>query len=186
MSMSLRTPMTKDEFLAWETRQEPRYEFDGIRPVAMTGGSNEHNIIFSNLLGSLNQRLRGQPCRAYGATMQVEVAGRIRYPDAFVVCSPNQRGAQVFTDPVVIFEIISPSTARTDRVAKNMEYLATPSILTYVMIEQDYKAAIVQTRSGDRWISTVVAGSDRIPLPEIGIELPLDELYDRVEFPDEE
>ena len=76
MSMSLRTPMTKDEFLAWETRQEPRYEFDGIRPVAMTGGSRNHGRIQVNLVAALNTRLRGHRCEAFGDNLKIEAAGR--------------------------------------------------------------------------------------------------------------
>jgi Uma2 family endonuclease len=74
--------MTLAEFLAWEERQELRYEFDGFAPVAMTGGTRAHETIHVNLLIALGNRLRGGPCRAYGSDLKIEVAGRIRYPDA--------------------------------------------------------------------------------------------------------
>ena len=100
-------PMTVDEFLAWEARQEGRYEFDGFRPVAMTGGTFAHEVIGRNVLTELDNRLRGSRCTAPGSNMKIEVAGRIRYPDALVVCSPVDRKATVIKDPVVVFEVLS-------------------------------------------------------------------------------
>lgn len=61
-------PMTLAEFLAWEETQAGRWEFDGIEPVAMTGGSEAHQLIQINLVAALHARLRGTPCRAYAAT----------------------------------------------------------------------------------------------------------------------
>lgn len=65
MNPALRRPMSLDEFLAWERGQELRYEFDGIRPAAMTGGTVEHSVIAANLVRALEDRLRGKPCRAF-------------------------------------------------------------------------------------------------------------------------
>ena len=88
MNVVLRRPMTLPEFLVWEERQELRYEFDGSRPVAMTGGTYEHDAIQVNLVRSLGNRLAGKPCRAHGNSLKIEVMGSIRYSDAFVTCSP--------------------------------------------------------------------------------------------------
>ena len=95
----------------------------------------------------------------------------------FVVCSPIARGATVITDPVVVFEVLSPTTASTDYVVKNQEYRDTSSIQRYVMLEQDQQAATVFERAGDDWVGHVVSGDVMLAMPEIGIELPLAELY---------
>lgn len=172
------TPMTVAEFLAWEERQELRWEFDGFAPVAMTGGTEAHEIIKLNLTAALNSRLRGTPCRAYGSNVKIKVADRIRYPDAFVVCAPvNPRGT-VRDDPVVVFEVLSPSTARTDRVEKMHEYWETLSIKRYVLIEQDAVSATAYARDEGRWSGRVLWPGDVLALAEIGVELPLDELYE--------
>lgn len=184
MSVHVREPMSLDEFLDWEQHQEPRYEFDGFAPVAMTGGSFEHAVIQSNLLAALGARLRGKPCRAIGSHLKILVAGSIRYPDAFVLCSQVARGAQVVDAPVVVFEILSPTMAVTDRVVKNREYRDTQSIRRYVMLEQYRQAATVFERAGDDWIGHVVLGDVTLAMPEIEIALPLTELYDGVQFPD--
>jgi Uma2 family endonuclease len=121
-------PMTVAEFLAWEETQELRWEFDGFAPLAMTGGTEAHEVIQLNLTVALNARLRGTPCRAYGSNVKIRVADRIRYPDAFVVRTPVVPRGTVRDDPVVVFEILSAGTARTDRVEKMHEYRETPSI----------------------------------------------------------
>ena len=184
MSTALRHAMTCAEFLAWEEAQEPRYEFDGFAPVAMTGGTFAHALIQSNLLRALGNRLRGSPCRAIGSELKVLVAGSVRYPDAFVVCAPVARDALVVEDPVVIFEILSPSTALTDRIVKNREYRATPSVRRYVLLEQLRPAATVFAREGAEWLGRLADSDAVLAMPELGIALPLAEVYEGVEFPD--
>ena len=182
MNVALRRPMSLDAFLDWEERQELRYECDGFQPVARTGGTSEHAAIQRNLITALTIRLRGKPCQAYGSELKIAVAGSIRYLDAFVVCSPIPRGSTVVTDPVVPFEVLSTSTSTTDRIVKNQEYRDTPSIQRYVMLEQDQQAATVFARQADDWVGHVVAGDVALGMPEIGVELPLAELYEGVSF----
>jgi Uma2 family endonuclease len=183
MSIALRKPMTLEQFLAWEERQELRYEFDGVQPVAMAGGTEAHAAIQVNLLTALRTALRGKPCRPYGSELKIEVAGRIRYPDAFVVCTPVAPRATVVTDPVVIFEILSESTLREDLVLKNAEYHATPSVQRYVMLLQTAAGATVFTRNGERWEAEPLDGAAAVlHMPEIGIDLPLADIYADVVF----
>jgi Uma2 family endonuclease len=177
MNIAMRRPMTLEQFLAWEDRQELRYEFDGFQPIAMTGGTRAHAAIQVNIIFSLTGRLRGKPCRAFGSELKILVAGRIRYPDAFVVCTPGASDAKVVADPVVVFEVLSESTAREEIFAKNAEYRATPSIQRYVILEQTQAAAVVFARKGEDWISEVVTDDGVLRMPEIGIEVPLAELY---------
>ncbi|MGH7040688.1 MAG: Uma2 family endonuclease [Acetobacteraceae bacterium] len=184
MSTALHPPMSLDAFLAWENRQEFRYEFDGFAPLAMTGGTVEHATIQRNLVTALTNRLRGRPCQAFGSELKIAVAGSIRYPDAFIVCTPIMPGSLVVEDPVVIFEILSPSTAATDRIVKNREYRATPSVQRYILLEQIRPAATVFTRDGTDWIGRILDADAGLAMPEIGIELPLAELYEGIAFPD--
>jgi Uma2 family endonuclease len=97
-----RKPMSLAEFLDWEERQEFKHEFDGVAPVAMTGGTITDAVISGNVVAALISRLRATPCRAYGSDLKIEVAGSIRYPDAFVACSQASRDTKVVSDPVVI------------------------------------------------------------------------------------
>jgi Uma2 family endonuclease len=182
MSVALRETMSLEDFLAWEEIQELRWEFDGFEPVGMTGGTSEHSAIERNLIFSLTGRLRGKPCQPYTSNLKIFVAGSIRYPDAFVVCSPVPRGTLVVTDPVVVFEILSPSTASIDIGVKNEEYRDTPSIQRYIMLAQDRQLATVFARAGDDWIGHIVSGGAVLRMPEIGIEIPMAELYEGMSF----
>lgn len=142
MGMTQRKPMTVEEFLEWERRQELRYEFDGFQAVAVTGGTANHAVIADNLRDGLRQRLKS-PCRAFRSDLKVLVNGRVRYPDAVVTCSPVPGTADTVPNPVVVFEVLSPCTASVDRVTKNTEYESTSSIQRYVMLEQNQIAATV-------------------------------------------
>jgi len=182
MNLALRKTMTLAEFLDWEDRQELKHEFDGFQPVAMVGVTRAHAIIQRNLTTALTNRLRGRPCQFFGPELKIEVVGRIRYPDGFVVCSPGPNSSTVVRDPVVIFEILSIGTASTDRIVKNAEYRATPSVQRYVMLEQDRVGATVVSRAGDDWVDHILQEHEMLEMPEIGIVVPLDEVYEGLVF----
>jgi Uma2 family endonuclease len=177
--------MTMAEFLAWEERQEIRWEFDGFEPVAMTGSTYAHETIGDNIRFALRNRLGGGPCRVLGPTLKIDAAGRIRYPDAFVFCTPVPGGATVIRDPVVVFEVLSEGTSRTDRIAKLRDYGATPSVQRYVILEQDAIAAMVFVRKGTDLVAETLTTGDTLRMPEIGIEVPMVEFYAGVELSDE-
>ena len=183
MNLALRKPMTLAEFLEWEEGQPLRYEFDGVGPVAMTGGTYGHSTIQRNLAFALTGRLRGKPCQFQGSDLKIQVGdGHIRYPDGMVVCSPIDRTATVVHEPVVVFEVLSPSTAAKDRIVKAREYQATPSIRRYVMLEQDSVGATVYARSGETWTHEILVADSILALPEIGVSLPLAEFYEGIVF----
>jgi Uma2 family endonuclease len=117
--------------------------------------------------------------------LKIEVAGRIRYPDAFVVCTPGSARRTVVRDPVVVFEVLSESTSRTDRIEKLREYGATPSIQRYVILEQDAIAAMVFLRKGADLVAETLTADDTLRMPEIGIEVPMTEFYTGIDFTDE-
>lgn len=190
MADALAKPMTLKSFLAWEERQELRYEFDGFRPIAMTGGTYAHARIQASLLRTLGNRLDGTPCKAIGSEMKVQTANSVRYPDAFVICSPIPLNATLAHDPVVIFEILSPSTANDDLGAKKLEYQGLPSVQSYIVLQQTHRSAqafrrVAETASDDEkaaeWTFEFIVGPDAaIALPEIGVAIPLAEIYDGV------
>ena len=174
--------MTLAEFLAWEERQEIRYEFDGFEPVAMTGGTYAHDRITFHLQRALNTRLAGTPCQPAGPNVKILIPGRARYPDGLVTCSPIKPDATVIDNPVVVFEVVSEDTARIDRIEKLREYQAVPSIRRYVILEQKSVAATVFERHGKNWTAYAITEEDTLRMPEIEIEIPLIELYESLDF----
>ena len=183
MNIAVRAPMSLEAFLAWEERQELRYEFDGFQPVAMTGGTLAHATIQSNLAISVGGRLRGTPCRFLGSDLKVVTATTSRYPDGLVTCTQGSNDSTVAPDLVIIFEVLSRSTASTDHITKNREYASLPSVRRYVMLEQERIGATVFSRSEAGWKGDVLADDAVLVMPEIGIELPLAELYEGLNFP---
>jgi Uma2 family endonuclease len=176
--------MTVEDFLDWEERQEERYEYDGVTVQAMTGGTAAHAAIQVNLLTVLRNCLKGKPCRPFGSELKLRLASSVRYPDAFVVCAPVAPTATYVTDPVVIFEVLSESTAWRDLGVKNMEYQATPSARRYVALHQTTVAAEVfyRTEDGD-WKHQFISGDGVLAMPEIEVSIALSEIYEDVALP---
>jgi Uma2 family endonuclease len=108
-----------DEFVAWERDQPERYEYAGGVITMMTGGSAAHVTIAMNLAFALRHALRGTGCRPFGSDMKVIANHPVRYPDISVICRPVGDRDNHLSDPVVIIEVISPSTEREDRGRKN-------------------------------------------------------------------
>ncbi len=174
--------MTLPEFLAWESRQPLRHEFDGLHPHARDGGTAAHALIQRNLAIFVGRRLHGTPCTFYGSDLKIETAGRIRTPDGFVACTPIPPRATLVRDPVTIFEVLSASTSGTDRITKNQEYAGLPSVQRTVMLEQDRIGATVFARTGPDWLGHLLTDAATLALPELGLALPLAELYDGVDL----
>ncbi len=183
MSSALRQPMTMAEFLAWEERQELRYEFDGFQAVAMTGGTLMHDRITFRLHKALDARLGTGPCQPFGPNAKVIAASKVRYPDAVVACTPQTSRGTVVESPVVVFEVVSEGSSRTDRIEKVRDYLAASSVQRYVILEQDSAAATVFLRAGDVWQARTLAGDEELAMPEIGISLPIAACYDGLDLP---
>ena len=120
-------PTTPDEFLAWEQRQEEKYEFDGQAPLPMNGGTREHALLEGNVYYELRRLLEGSDYRAYGATLKIGIGSSYRYPDVAVSRTEPERGTLLIPEPVVLFEVVSPSSETTDRRTKLREYRSLPS-----------------------------------------------------------
>ena len=178
MSRVQSKPMTADEFLAWEADQELKWEFDGFQPVAVTGGTAAHAAVQANLITALTIRLRGKPCRPFGSDLKVQTGPGYRYPDASVSCTPFPLSDAVIAEPVVIFEVLSTSTSGYDRTVKLAEYQALPSVRRCVLLEQDRVFATVISRTDAGWDHALVGQDGPLAIPEIGVEIPMAELYD--------
>lgn len=187
MSAALHAPtMTRDQFLAWAQGQNARHEFAGGRPVAMTGGSLDHNRICQNLYFALRTQLRDGPCEPLGPDAGLATTGdNVRYPDALVTCTRAPGADQLTPGVLIVFEVVSPASSRLDRIIKVREYRAVLSIRRYVIIEQRSVGATVLARNDQSsdWTARALVAGDAIELPEIGLTLPLDDLYAGTDVP---
>ncbi len=185
MNVALHKPMTQKEFFDWAEAQDVRYEFDGFQPVAMTGGNLGHSRLIRNLIRQLATRLEGSSCEPLGPDAGVATIGdTVRYPDAVVSCSKFSDMDRVIPNPVIVFEVVSPSSVRTDRVVKLREYQAVPSIRRYVIVEPYAMAVTVFSRNneGETFRATGLAEDDVLQLPEVGIEMPVAAIYGGIVF----
>src|SRR5580698_4320299 len=158
MSVTSRVPtMTRDQFFDWASAQGGRYEFDGFQPVAMTGGNLNHNQIALNMHVALRGHLGGTGCRPLGLDAGVATVGNTaRYPDGVVTCSPANGLSRLVPNPVVVFEVISPTSGHMDRIVKLREYAEVDSIRRDVIVESSSIGLTVHERlaAGQRWTVT--------------------------------
>ena len=115
--------------------------------------------------------------------MKVVMDRTVRYPDGQVVCSPGAGKDTMTRNPTVLFEVLSDSTQSVDRLNKNREYRAIPSLQRYVILEQDRIAATVHARAADGWMTQILFAGDVLAMSEISVDLPLDELYEGLDLP---
>lgn len=170
---------TVDEFLEWERAQEERYEYVGGIIRMMVGGTNRHSRITFRLAVSLHGRVQGRPCEVFSERSKVKVEWAVMYPDVLVTCGPVSDKDDAIADPVLIAEVLSPSTAGHDAVTKWEAYRTIASLQHYLLVAQDACAIDLLTRDGDGWRLMRYDRMDQVlPLTTLGIALPLAEIYE--------
>jgi Uma2 family endonuclease len=133
-----------DEYLAYERDSGMKHEYDGGEIIAMAGGSRRHNALASRISAAL-ENARNAECVAFQSDQRVRVlaTGKAMYPDASMVCGPiagdpaDPAGATL-TNPVLIVEVLSPSTEQDDRGDKWQHYQLIPSLQEYVLVSQSH------------------------------------------------
>jgi Uma2 family endonuclease len=184
MNVQLPVQMDKAEFLAWAQGREGRFELVGGRVVMMTGSSLWHADIVGNVFELLRTRLDRKRWRVV-SEFGLDVGDRtIRYPDVVVMSRSLGKGGDLTTNsPILVIEVLSPSTMKIDFGDKAAEYLRLPSLAAYVIFAQDEAKAWVHVRGAGQLSPEVVEGtSAAIPIPGLGIEIPLAGVYADVEF----
>jgi Uma2 family endonuclease len=161
-----------------------KHEYSGGYVYAMAGARTVHNRVASNFLGALHRRLRGEPCEPFNSDMKVRIKfpthTRFYYPDGMVVCEPNPRNRATRIAPS---SLPRSSPTRPDEGEKREAYLSIPTLAAYLIIETDRPRVVVHRRTDSGFIAEACEGTDAvIPLDAIDAELPLSELYERVEF----
>jgi Uma2 family endonuclease len=187
MNVALRQPlMSRAQFFDWAQSQEGRYEFDGFQPVAMTGGTANHSRICQNVWSALRTRLSGIGCEALGPDAGLATVGDVvRYPDALVTCTKFAGSSLVIPGVVVVFEVLSPTSGRADRIDKLLEYRAVPSIRRYVILEHlDIGLTVFSRAEGTAdWTATALTATETLDMLELGIAVPVQEFYKGVDLP---
>jgi Uma2 family endonuclease len=174
-----------EDYLASELESPIKHEYLGGYIYAMAGARNAHNIIAGNIFAVLHFRLRGRLCQPFNSDTKIRIRlpseVRFYYPDASVSCRPNSDKDSFQDDPAIVVEVLSRSTRRIDEGEKKDAYLTIPSLSVYLLVEQEFPAVTALRRTEQGFVPEVYKGLDAvIPLPEIGVDLPLAEIYQRV------
>ena len=180
--------ISREQYLQQERRAATRSEYHKGRVIAMTGASRTHNRIVTNLTSSLDHQLKSRPCNNYSNDMRVAVQGgeRYLYPDVVVTC-----GRELFEDaendillnPLVIIEVLSPSTEVYDRGEKFLAYQTIPSLREYALVSQSpRRMEIYRRQPDDTWVyQTIPPSPPPLILQSIDCTLTLDDVYSKVE-----
>lgn len=171
-------------FLEWERRQPVKHEFVAGEVFAMTGATDAHVTVAGNLFALLRAHVRGTPCRVFMADMKlrVETADAFFYPDVFVTCAESDRQlAHYKTEPPLIVEVLSESTAAYDRGRKFACYRQLTSLREYVLIDPEALSVDVFRRGEHRHFVLYPFGpGERIELESISFATPIEALYEDV------
>jgi Uma2 family endonuclease len=170
------------EYLELEENSSMAYEYIAGRIYAMAEPSQTHEIITTNLRTAIHTHLCGQPCRVHSAARRLSFKCRgddIAYrPDVWVGCGDkrNSKGV-VIGEPRLVIEILSPSTARTDRQEKTVNYREIPSLAECILVAQK-NAYVTIYRRAEEWQPVILDSPDGVvELRSIGLKLPLARIY---------
>ncbi len=187
MSMPAVKPLALDEFLDWDAGDDRRYELVEGVPVAMAAPSSAHQIIAVNFGRRLAETLDDRPpcsTRAEAPIALIDRDDTVHIADLAVTCQPHEPGQQLTPEPLVIVEILSPSTENKDRKVKLPDYRAIPSVAEVVLVDQQEIYCEVHRRLDDgRWLTDLLRrGESRLRIESIGFDQPLSAIYAGVRF----
>ena len=189
-TVAAQTYFTPEEYIALERKAEYKSEYFDGHIIAMSGASHQHNLITGDIFYGLYPQLIGHGCEIFTSDMRVRpsLGDAYFYPDVVVVCGAPEFEDDVFDtllNPIVIVEVLSPSTEAYDRGEKFTRYKHLASLQEYILVSQDKVSVEHHRRHGTQWmLSHYRALEDVLPLPSIGGKLPLRDIYARVTVKD--
>ncbi len=187
MATASKPSIAPEEYLEQERKAEFKSEYFDGEVFAMSGASRRHVVITKNVTVALDRRLGGRPCETYGSDMRVRVSatGLYTYPDVTVACGDEQfldNETDTLLNPVLIVEVLSPTTKDYDRGDKFASYRTISSLREYLTISQDrVHVEQWQRQEDERWVLSEYSDiTGKLQLGSLGIEVPLTEIYRRV------
>ncbi len=181
---------TEAEYWAMEEKSEIKHEFIGGRIYRKPDESYNHGTVCMNILCCASARLHGKECRFLSGDMKIkaETTGDSFYSNGVIFCPPSRfigKGNHTLCTPTVIFEALSPTTAANDRGDKFTAYRQIESLTDYVLIEPERVFVDHYRRTPEGWLlRNYTRRDDVLQFPDLGIELPLDEIYEELDVPE--
>ncbi|MCX7839692.1 MAG: Uma2 family endonuclease [Anaerolineae bacterium] len=189
MAVARKMWTTPEEYLAMEEKADHKSEYFQGEIFALAGGSSNHNLITGNTYTALRLVLKGKPCRVYISDMRLLVKrnGLYTYPDVMVVCGQVEflEGRNdTITNPIVIVEVLSPSTYNYDRVKKFALYKQLDSLREYLLVDSE-QVHVTLLRRLESGLWTIEMYDDReaiVRLESLGCEISVAAMYEQIEF----
>ena len=174
---------TLAEYLELEAVAGVRHEFYAGEIYAMARGTPEHAAMAAAITVALGRELTSKPCRVYSSDLRVRVlaTGLATYPDVTVICGASERDPESpthVTNPKLVLEVLSPSTAEYDRGDKLAHYQQVPSLEAVMLVDHLRPNAELWTRDGGTWRCSTFGPGDRIELRAVGCALTVNEIYE--------
>lgn len=176
---------TIEEYQALEEASEQRHEYFEGEVYAMSGATSRHNLIAQNCAFALRQAVRGKGCKVFleGVQLAVQASQYYTYPDVMVTCNAEDVAAErTMRHPVLIIEILSPSTADHDRSWKFNQYKQLPSLQHYLLVAQ-HTCLVEWFRREESgvWSFTPLGElTDTLEIPELAVTLRVADVYDEI------
>ncbi|HEX4954508.1 MAG TPA: Uma2 family endonuclease [Thermoanaerobaculia bacterium] len=187
MTLQAQQLMTEAEYLAFERNAQEQHELVNGQVRLLDRGNQAHSLILTNLASELRHHLKRRPCEVHlkGLRLKVDETGLYTYPDVAVVCGEpifEDQHHDTLVNPLLVVEVLSPSTEAYDRGAKFEHYRRLPSLAAYLLVSQDKPHLELFRRLPDGdWRLTEASGLEAsLEIPEVGVTLALAEVYDKV------
>lgn len=178
--------ITPEAYLAVEMASDTRNEYLKGEVFAMVGTSSAHNVIVGNLYMAFRNHLRGGPCQVFALDLKlrVEAANAYFYPDLMVTCTEaDRRSDYIKTEPMLVVEVLSPSTALFDRDKKFASYRQLPGLQEYVLVDTEQESIECYRRAGNgEWIMHPYGAGEVVTLHSLNLAFPIGEAYQDVDF----
>jgi Uma2 family endonuclease len=189
MSAQPQPRLAPEQYLEIDRASEFRNEYYNGRMYAMSGGSHPHAIVIGNLIRHLGNALVKRPCLVTASDLRVRVApaGLYTYPDVVVVCGePRYADNQIDTllNPILLIEVLSPSTEAYDRGFKSAQYRTLESLQEYALVSQaEPRVEVFRRQEGGHWLLSEFVGSEAVcRFESVGASVTLGEVYENVTF----
>ncbi len=180
---------TPEEYLALERAAKEKHEYFEGRVFAMAGASLAHNDIVANLIMEVGNLLKGKPCRILPSDIRIAVPSgeSYMYPDATIICGEPELTDNRFDtlkNPMVIFEILSPSTEGHDRGRKFFFYRQIPSFQEYILIDSTEPWVEMSYRQPDgSWRHDATSNPEgHVFIESIKAGISMEDIYRNVTF----
>lgn len=179
--------MTASQYALWEREQTEKHEYYAGEVFSQAGGTRRHSLIGLNIARVIGNHLANRDCQTHGCNIRihVEATGYQACPDVSVACPPIEGFSEdVISNPILLVEVLSPTTADFDRSVKFGHYRQIPSLKEYLVFRQDEARAEQRTRNSEGlWLLRDIVGIEAvIHLASLDSPLAMKDVYDKIDF----